>query len=238
MHTETHVYHHNDLALHGHLAYDNTSSIKRPAVLVVHDWSGRNAFACEKANMLAEIGYVGLAVDMYGNAQQGQTTPEKQALMQPLTQDRLLLQARITSALLTVSALPMVDTTRIAVIGFCFGGLCALDLARTGAPIVGAVSFHGLLTKPQTLLKSPINASVLVLHGYDDPMVSPADVQAFCEEMTHAHVDWQVQMYGQTKHAFMVPSANDASLGTIYQPRTEQRAWHAMVHFLKERFES
>jgi len=238
MHTSTHIYHHDKQALHGFLAYDDASSAKRPAVLVVHDWSGQNAFARDKAEALAALGYIGFAVDMYGGGQTGQTIEEKQALMNPLLSDRQFLQQRILAAFNVITTLPMVDSKRIAVIGFCFGGLCALDLARSGASVIAAASFHGLLNKPADAPIQPSNASICVLHGYDDPMITPEHVNTFCQEMTQAKVDWQIHAYGQTEHAFMIPEANNPQLGTIYQPRTAHRAWQILKLFLNERFQT
>jgi dienelactone hydrolase len=233
MQTTTHYYSHDTLPLIGHLAVPDTTT-QRPAILVAHDWSGRNAFACEQADALAQLGYVGFALDMYGHAALGGDTSEKMALMQPLMNDRMRLQARLMAAFETVRALPQVDPNRIGIIGFCFGGLCALDLARSGVQLRCAVSFHGLLTPPAHAMPAPIQANILVLHGYDDPMVTPADVLAFSAEMTQKNVDWQLHVYSQTQHAFMVPSANDKNLGTLYQPRSAQRAQRLMVDFLQE----
>ncbi|MBA2652831.1 MAG: dienelactone hydrolase family protein [Tatlockia sp.] len=234
MHTSNYLYHHGEQELHGFLAYDDSHDKPRPAVIVVHDWSGRNDFACEKAEMLADMGYLGFALDMYGQGRLGASTHEKKGLMEPLINDRLLLRERIRAAFDAVVAMSEVDNSRIAIIGFCFGGLCALDLARTGAEVKAVVSFHGLLNKPKEIANQPICAKILVLHGYDDPMVSPEDVNGFCQEMTEAKVDWQVDIYGQTQHAFTNPHAHDAQLGTIYNPRTEKRAFQAMKDFLKE----
>ncbi len=233
MHTAKHFYTHDNLTCEGFLATPDDTLV-RPAVLVAHDWSGRNAFACAQAEALAKLGYVGFALDMYGNGTQGETTAEKTALMEPLINDRAKLQARLLAALHTVAALPQVDPHRIAIIGFCFGGLCALDLARCGANITAAVSFHGLLHPPPQTVRSTIKAAILVLHGHDDPMVKPSQVNAFCDEMTQAEADWQVHCYSQTQHAFMVPTANDPTLGTRYQPRTAARAERLMVDFLQE----
>ena len=236
MHTSNYIYHHGEQELHGHLAYNEHHSNRMPAVLVVHDWSGRNAFACEKAESLAARGYVGFAVDMYGEGRIGNTVAEKQALMDPLLHDRRLLRARIRAALDAVITLDEVDEARIAVIGFCFGGLCALDLARSGADIVGAASFHGLLGKPDDLASHPIVAKLLVMHGYDDPMVRPQDVLTFCDDMTAQQVDWQMQLYSHTKHAFMNPEAHDEAIGTVYNKTTARRSWQAMTNFLEEIF--
>ncbi len=236
MHTSNYVYHHGNQELHGYLAYSDDQNKPRPAVLVAHDWTGRNEFACQKAELLAKMGYIGFALDMYGLARLGETTDEKKALMQPLVSDRPLLRARIRAALDVLMTMEEVDNSRIAAIGFCFGGLCVLDLAREGADIVGAISFHGLLAKPPELVNHKIKAKMLVLHGYDDPMVPPSQVNEFCQEMTEAHVDWQVHMYGHIQHAFTNPAANDKTLGTIYNVKAAQRSWQSMTDFLHELF--
>lgn len=236
MHTSNYIYHHGEQELHGFLAYDDSHDRQRPAVLVAHDWSGRNNFACEKAEMLAKMGYLGFALDMYGHGRLGDTTDEKMGLMEPLANDRLLLRDRINAAFDAVIAMPEVDNSRVAAIGFCFGGLCVLDLARSGVPLKGVVSFHGLLHKPKELHPHPISAKILALHGYDDPMVRPEQVNEFCQEMTDAHVDWQVHLYGHTQHAFTNPEAHDMQLGTIYNPVAERRALKAMENFLQEIF--
>ena len=236
MHSSTHIYHHGEHELHGYLTYDNNHNIQRPAVLVIHDWSGRNEFSCQKATFLAELGYIGFAVDMYGAGRLGETVQEKQMLMQPLVHDRQLLRERIHTALNAIQQLPMVDKTRIAVMGFCFGGLCALDLARSGADVAGVISVHGLLNKPENIANQTIKAKILALHGFDDPMVTPTDVTIFCQEMTQAGVDWQMHMYGQTKHAFTNPLAHDQALGTVYNAQAADRAMRLIVDFLDELF--
>jgi dienelactone hydrolase len=236
MHTENLIYHHDKKACQGHLAFDNSHEKKRPGVLVFHDWSGQNDFAREKAKTLAEMGYFGFAADLYGEGQTGETTDEKQALMMPLVENRAYLLARIKASFDALLAHPLVDTTKTAAIGFCFGGLCALDLARNTEKLSGAVSFHGLLNRDENTPIHPITAKLLVLHGYDDPMVPPEQVKAFCDEMTSAKADWQLSMYGQTTHAFTNPDANDKALGTQYNPKTASRAFEAMNTFFKHLF--
>lgn len=236
MHTANYIYHAEDEELHGFLAYKSSDSGSRPAVLVAHDWSGRNDFACEKARALAEMGYIGFAIDMYGTGKQGETTEEKLELMQPLTAEPTLLRQRVQAALSAVSAMPEVDSDRIAIIGFCFGGMCALELARSGAKIKGVVSFHGLLNKPEQIKSGTISAKILVLHGYEDPMVQPEQVHVFCQEMTAANVDWQMHMYGRVQHAFTNPKAHDTNLGLIYNDVAARRSWQAMSNFLAEIF--
>ena len=234
MHASNYIYHHGEVELHGFLAYDDAQHKPRPAVLVAHDWTGRNEFVCQKAKILSDMGYVGFALDMYGQGRLGTTNEKKRALMAPLMGDRGLLRDRVRAAFDALSALPEVDTNRIAIIGFCLGGLCALDLARSGAVIEGAVSFHGLLSAPDGLKSNPIKAKVLALHGYDDPMVKPEQVHAFCQEMTAAQVDWQVHMYGHVQHSFTNPEAYDVDFGTIYNAVADQRSWHEMSQFLRE----
>jgi dienelactone hydrolase len=236
MFTSNYIYHQNAQELHGFLAYDKSIKSARPAVLVAHDWSGRNELACNKAKLLAEMGYIGFALDMFGNAQLGYTNEEKTALMQPLVTNQQLLRQRVIAALETVRALPEVDTQRIAIIGFCFGGMCALELARSGAEIKGAVSFHGILSKPGTLETQSIKAKILALHGYDDPMVKPEQVTLFCQEMTVAKANWQIDMYGHVQHAFTNPQAHDSQAGLMYNATAAKRSWLAMTNFLQEIF--
>ncbi len=236
MQPSTLTYHHDDLELQGYISYPKNRSQPCPAVLVVHDWTGCNDFAREKADQLAEMGYIGFAIDMFGKGQNGHTNDEKKALITPLMEDRALLSARIETAFETLTAMPGVDITKIAAIGFCFGGLCVLDLARRGTDLKGVVSFHGLLNKPNYKTSSAISAKILVLHGYDDPMVKPDAVEAFCKEMTEAGADWQVHQYGHTTHAFTNPLAHDVALGTVYNAVAERRSLKAMKDFFAEIF--
>lgn len=236
MHTSNYTYHHAEQELHGFLAFNDANKAPMPAVLVAHDWSGRNEFMCQQAQLLAQMGYLGFALDMYGQGRVGSTDDEKKALMHPLITNRSLLATRVQAAYDAVRGMPQVDSNRIAIIGFCFGGLCALDLARSGAAIKGAVSFHGLLNRPTHSLSSSINAKILVLHGYDDPMVQPQQVSDFCQEMSVANVDWQVHMYGHVQHAFTNPNAHNLQAGLIYNSLAAQRSWHAMAYFLQEIF--
>lgn len=236
MHTTHHIYHHDQQALHGFISHDEKNTNPKPGVLVVHDWSGRNTFACEKASMLAKLGYVGFALDMYGEGRIGETIDEKKALMTPLISDRAFLLERVRAGFDALASLPQVDPNRLAAIGFCFGGLCVLDLARSGLDFKGVVSFHGLLNRPENTAVKRIKPAILALHGYDDPMVPPDQVQAFCQEMTHAEADWQVHMYGHTQHAFTNPQAHDNNLGTIYNQKAEMRALQSMENFLTEIF--
>lgn len=225
-----------DTLLEGFFAYDDSFSERRPAVLIAHAWGGRDDFVKQKAEQLAEMGYFAFALDMYGEGKTGSSNEEKMALMQPFMDDRAFLQKRVNAALYAVTLLPWVDDKNIAAIGFCFGGLCVLDLARSGAKIKGAVSFHGLLNKPEFVADKIVLSKVLALHGYDDPMNPPALLTEFADEMTTLKVDWQLQCYGNTQHAFTNPLANDPELGLIYGPVANKRAWLSMQNFLSEIF--
>lgn len=232
--TRTIEYQHNDVLLEAVLAWDDTALDPRPAVMVSHAWAGRDEFAVNKARALAGLGYVGFAVDMYGKGVIGSGPEENAKLMTPFMEDRALLQSRMQAALDTVRQQKEVDGDRVAAIGFCFGGLCVLDLARSGAKLNGVVSFHGLFTPPGNLSGKPITAKVLVLHGYDDPMVTPAQTVALADELTKAGADWQIHAYGGTVHAFSNPNANDPGFGTVYQPAADRRSWQSMGNFLEE----
>jgi len=234
MHTDVIEYEAGDTPLKGYIACK--SNTKQPALLIGHDWSGCGEFVRHKAEQLAESGYVGFAIDMYGAGQTADTTEDKKNLMQPLLDDRSLLLARMQAALETIKSFPQTDPDRIAAIGFCFGGLCALDLARSGATIRGAVGFHAALNSPDNFPTETITAKILVLHGYDDPMVPPQQVLSFTEEMTKAQADWQVHMYGGTMHGFTKPNANNHDMGIVYNPAAAQRSWQALQNFLAEIF--
>lgn len=236
MKTSTIDYQDEGIALEGYYAYDDSNTTKRPLVLVCHDWTGRNPFACDKANRLAELGYVGFALDMYGKGKLGNTKEEKSALMTPFMQHRPGLLKRMQAGINAACQLPMVDAKRIAAIGFCFGGLCVLDLARSGANVCGVVSFHGLFIPPEVSKQTPILAKILALHGYDDPMANHEALLGFANEMTAAHANFEVDVYGGTLHAFTNPEANDPGFGTVYNKQADSRSWQRLVSFLAEIF--
>ena len=226
----------DDVLLEAFFAFDDSLSGRRPAVLINHTWAGRDDFVAEKAKKLAALGYVGFAVDMYGKGVLGADPEENAKLMQPFMDNRQKLQKRMHAALYAVKLMPWVDDSKIAAIGFCFGGLCSLDLARTGADLKGVVSFHGLLGAPGNTQGNAIKAKILALHGHDDPMVPAEQVLAFEQEMTKAGSDWQLHTFGNTMHAFTNPVANNLDLGTVYQPDADRRAWLLMENFLTEVF--
>ncbi len=230
------VYTDEEAVLEAFFAFDDSFSGQRPAVLVCHAWCGRDNFVAEKARKLAGLGYLGFALDVYGKGVLGSSKEENAELMQPFMADRAKLQKRMKAALDAVKKLPWVDGHKIAAMGYCFGGLCILDLARTGVDIKGVVSFHGLLGAPGNTEGQKIKAKILALHGRDDPMVPTGEVLAFQEEMTLAGADWQFVTYGNTVHAFTNPVANDPDFGTVYQADADRRSWRAMQNFFAEIF--
>jgi len=229
-------YQDGNTALEGYLAYNETDATK-PAVLIAHDWSGRREFACRAAERVAEMGYVGFALDMYGKGIFGADgdVEGNGALMGPFATDRVLLRRRINAALQAVRQLPQVDSSRVAAMGYCFGGMCTLELARSGADVQGVISIHGIFA-PGAVANEKITAKVLCLHGHDDPMVPPEQVLAFETEMNEAGVDWQVHVYGGTMHAFTNPVANNPAFGTVYKEIAANRAYQSIANFLGEIF--
>lgn len=237
MTTEIIEYRDGETLLEGYLAYPDSATQPLPAVLVAHDWSGRREFANLAADRLAELGYVGFALDMYGKGIVGSDGDMEgnATLMNPFASDRTLLRQRINAALDCVKVIPQVDSSRIAAMGYCFGGMCVLELARSGAAIQGVASIHGIFM-PGDIANEDISAKVLCLHGHDDPMVPPEQVLAFEQEMSQAGVDWQVHVYGGTKHAFTNPSANNPEAGIVYSEAAKNRAYQAVRNFLQEIF--
>ena len=229
-------YEHDGALLEGFLAYDDAQAGSRPAVMIAHAWAGRGEFECDKARALAKLGYAGFAADLYGKGVFGKDREENASRMQVFLDDRAKLQSRLTAALTAMKAQPEADESQVAAMGFCFGGLCVLDLARSGADLKGVVSFHGLLGAPNGMTGANIKAKVLVLHGHDDPMAQVDAVVALEKELTAAGADWQIHVYGNTLHAFTNPAANDPDFGTVYDAAADRRSWQALRNFLDELF--
>jgi len=234
--TRTIDYEDGDTILEGLLAWDDARDKPAPGVMVCHAWAGRSAFEDEKAIELAKLGYTGFALNLYGKGVLGSGPDENAALMTPFLDDRPMLQKRLQLSLEAMQNQPEVDEAKIAVIGFCFGGLCALDIARTGAAIAGVISFHGLFGAPGNTSGNKVKAKILALHGWDDPMATPDTVVALGEELSAMGADWQLHGYGNTMHAFTNPEANDPAMGTVYNGTADRRSWKAMRNFLAELF--
>src|SRR5882724_7911881 len=236
LHTETIEYKQGDVTCEGYLAYDDSVKGLRPGVLVVHDWMGVGDYARMRADMFAKLGYVAFAADIYGKGVRPKDSKEAGAQAGKYKGDRALLRARVNAALDVLKKQPQVDTKRIAAIGYCFGGTTVLELARSGADVVGIVTFHGGLDTPTRDAKN-IKCKVLICHGADDPYVPAADVSALQDELRSAKVDWQMIYYSGAVHAFTRPDAgNDNSKGAAYNERADKRSWEAMKVFFAEIF--
>lgn len=239
---ETLTYYVRETPCKGFLVYDNTIEEQRPGIIIAHAWRGLDDFAKLKARELARLGYVAFAADLYGNGTRARTDEEASSLMQPLFVDRKLLQERVQGAFRTISQYPACDGN-IGGIGFCFGGLAIIELLRSGAPVKGVVSFHGVLGNmlnglvARTVPIAPkVLGSILILHGHDDPLVSQEDISSLQKELAAANVDWQMDIYGHTSHAFTNPHANDLAHGLVYNQKAALRSWKSMQTFFKEVF--
>ena len=237
MKTQTLDYLDQSTQLEAVLAWDDKKPEKKPAVLVAHDWTGRREFAENKAKEMADLGYVGFALDMYGKGVFGADgdVEGNSALMNPLASDRRALRKRILSALDVVRSHEQVDPMRVGAMGYCFGGMCVLELARSGADVKGVISIHGIFS-PGDIPNEKITSKILCLHGQDDPMVPPQQVLDLENELSSAGADWQVHAYGGTMHAFTNPSANNPDFGTVYNPVADRRATKAIKDFFEEVF--
>jgi len=222
--------------LRGYLAWDETATARRPGVLVFHEGLGLGEFAMARARMLAELGYVALAADMFGDRRQARNLEEVGELIGGLRNEPEMLRARGRAALATLAALPQVDVSRLAAIGFCFGGSVALELARGGADLKAVVSFHGVLATKLPAVFGKVKASVLVCTGADDPLAPPDHVKAFEDEMRAAAVpDWQLISYGNTLHGFTNPEADGSIMrAALYSERADRRSWASMRSLFEE----
>ncbi|HEY7776440.1 MAG TPA: dienelactone hydrolase family protein [Kineobactrum sp.] len=228
------TYQHEGATYEGQLAWDDAHTSPRPAVAIAHTWSGRSEFEENKAVEMARHGYVGFAVDLFGQGVRGEGKEECSGLIAPLLADRAKLQALIALSVEAMSEQPEVDANRVAAMGYCFGGLAVLDLARSGSSVSGVISLHGLFNPPGNTAGTVISAKVLCLHGYDDPMAQPDSLLALADELTAAGADWQVHAYGNTLHAFTNPDANDPDFGAVYSADADRRSWRSALNFLEE----
>jgi len=231
-------YNDGDTALEGYLAYDQTESGKRPGVLIVHQWMGLTNYEKMRARQLAELGYVAFALDMYGKDVRPQSMEEAAEQAGKYRSDRELMRQRAAIGLEELRKQNVCDPNNIAVIGYCFGGGVALELARSGADVKGMVSFHGNLDTPNPDDAKNIKGKILVQHGGADPHVPQKQVMAFWDEMEKADVNWQLNVYGGAVHAFTQKSAgNDPSRGAAYNQQADQRSWQSMENFFDEIFQ-
>jgi dienelactone hydrolase len=236
MQTGTFEYKDGATTCEGFVASDGKPG-RKPCVLIAHQWAGLFEQEQAKAEYFAAKGYVGFAIDVYGKGVRGAHGQDNSAYMGPYLNDRARLRQRLLAAVSAAKARPDVDPNRIAIIGYCFGGLCALDVARSGtSDVKGAVSLHGLFTPPGLGAQGKISTKVLVLHGWDDPMAKPDSVLGLAQEMTAAGAAWQIHAYGHTMHAFTAQEANMPERGLQYKASADHRSWAATIAFLEEVF--
>jgi dienelactone hydrolase len=235
--TEIVEYKHGEVVLQGYLSYDPSIKEKRPGVLIIPDWMGITDFWKARAEQYSVMGYVVLIGDVYGKGVRPANGQEASAEAKKYYQDRQLLRNRVHAGLDFLLQNNHVDTSRTAAVGYCFGGAAVLELARSGAPIKGVVTFHGGLSTPNPGDAKNIKAKVLVLHGADDPFVKQDDVKAFMDEMRGGGVDWQLVQYSGAVHSFTDKrSGNDNSKGAAYNELADRRSWNVMKEFLEETF--
>jgi len=230
-------YRQGETVLQGFIAWDDAARGKRPGVLVVHEWWGHNEHARNQARRLAEAGYVGLALDMFGKGKVATHPQDAQAFVNEVTKDPAVLAARFNAALEQLKRDPHVDTTRIAAIGYCFGGAVVLDMARAGAPLAAVVTFHGALATKTPAQPGKVKARVLVLTGGADPFVPPEQVEAFKREMQAAGGRFEVISYPGAKHGFTNPDAAKYGMPQLaYDADADRQSWTAMLKLFNEVF--
>ena len=229
--TQTVDYKQADTALEGYLAYDGNVTGKRPGILLVHRRDGMSDFTREHADMIAKLGYVVFAADIFGKNVRPKDTPEAQVQSTKYNKDRPLMRARAQAGFDTLRQNSMVDPSRIAVIGYCFGGTVALELSHTGAPLVGTVSVHGSFRDFTPGAAKNIKGRVLILHGAEDPTAPLSEVDLVIKDLRQTQVDWQLELYSGADHGFTTPS-------TPANERANVRAWAATQKFFAEVFKN
>ena len=223
----------------GYVAYPDSVEFKgvRPLILVAHQWKGLGEYEKKRADMLADLGYIAFAVDVYGQGIRPSMTEEAKTESSKYKNEPDLARERMMTALNHAKGLRNADTGRIAVFGYCFGGTMALELARAGADIDAVISFHGGLATDKKAQKGTIKPAIQIHHGEADPHVSQAEIEAFIAEMNNAEADWHMISYADAVHAFTEKEAgNDPSTGAAYNEKADKRSWAYTLEFLEMMF--
>ena len=220
----------------GYEFYDDAISDYRPGVLVAHTIRGQTEFELEKAKELAKLGYVGFAIDMYGQDRRTNDSEVGRVWMNELNDDRQLLRDRMLSAVDKLRAFGEVDHDLVGGIGYCFGGKCVLDLARSGVYMSGLVSFHGVYDQPNLPVRGRIATPLLICHGWDDPLAPPDALMSLTSELNERNAQWQLEAFSQTGHAFTNEKADDVYNGMFYSKRAATTSWNSMIHFFGRQF--
>lgn len=231
------VYQDGDQQLRGYLAWDDAKKGKRPGIIVVHEWWGLNDYAKQRARQLAEEGYVAFAADMYGPGKVTMHAKDAQGWMTQITQNQQAWQQRALLALEQLKASPQVDSSRLAAIGYCFGGATVMQMAYAGADLDGVVSFHGSLPPASPEQAAAIKSRVLIAHGDADPFVPAERIVKFKKALSDANVDWEMDIYANTRHGFTNPGAGAFGMEQLaYNEKADQRSWQRMKDFFAEIF--
>lgn len=230
----------NGQSFTGYLAYDDAVTEKRPGVLVVHEWWGLNDYPRKRAEMLAELGYTGFALDMYGSGKVADHPDDAKAFMQEVMSNMEAAERRFDAAKEVLASHRTVDPDRIAAIGYCFGGGVVLHMARTGADLDGVVSYHGMLGTETPAEPGAVKAKILAFTGGEDPFVPNEQVQAFKDEMEAAGADARVVVYPMARHSFTNPAADAAgqkfNLPLAYDEDADENSWKLTKGFFQEIF--
>jgi len=230
----------NGVTMKGHLAYDDAKKGRRPGVLVVHEWWGHNEYARKRARMLAEMGYIALAVDMYGDGKQAAHPDDAGKFAGAVMQNMEGAKARFMAALDLLKKNPHTDPKRIAAIGYCFGGAVVLHMARFSVDLKGVVSFHGNYATQTPAQMGKVKAKVLVCHGGDDQFITQEQIDALKKEMADAKVDFQFVSYPGAKHSFTNPDADNYAkqfgMPIAYNADADKKSWAEMQAFFKKIF--
>ena len=237
---ETVEYSVQGMVLKGYLAYDESTQVKRPGVLVVHEWWGLNDYARKRAKMVTELGYAALAIDMYGDGKTAMHPDDAGKFSSELMKNFDVAKARFIAAMDFLKQQPFVDPTRIAAIGYCFGGGVVLNVARQGLDLKGVASFHGGLTAIKPAQPNGIKAKILVLNGGADKFITPEQIEAFKQEMKSAGADFQFISYPGATHSFTNPEATELgkkfNMPIAYNAEADKKSWDELKEFLNAVF--
>ena len=231
------VYSDGDQQLRGYLAWDDSIKGKRPGVMVIHEWWGLNDYAKQRARMLAEEGYVAFAADMYGADKVTTHASDAKGWMTQIVSNQEAWQKRALLGLEQLKNSPLVDDSKTAAIGYCFGGATVMQMAYAGADLDGVVSFHGSLPPATPEQAANIKSSVLIAHGEADGFIPAERIVKFKEALSNANVDWEMNVYANAKHGFTNPGAGDFGMDALaYDEKADQRSWARMKAFFDEIF--
>lgn len=233
--TEAVEYYDGKTPLEGFVAFDDSWQGQRPVVVIVHQWMGLSDYEKMRAQQLVQQGFVAFALDVYGKGVRPKNPDEAGKLSNLYKNNFKLYRQRMKAALDFIVKHKAVDPARVVYMGYCFGGMGALEAARADFPILGSVAFHGNVKSTSAREKKQVKAKLLVLHGAIDPFVPIKDVEAFMKEMNDARADYHVVLYSGAVHAFTQKEAgDDVSKGIAYNEVADRRSWIAFMNFLNE----